>query len=181
VRRDPSQPVMTLDRIPYRVAQWLVFVCVALHNLEEGLAAKTYLPKLHELVRGRVPATVLAALPSVDTFYIALTGATLVPFVLTVIATTGRPTRLKGYLVAMVAMALLLNVVVPHVPAAVALGGYAPGVATAVFVNLPFSIYFLRRSVREGYVDRRGLAVVVAVALSILLLGVTLLWLLTSD
>jgi len=74
-----------------------------------------------------------------------------------------------------------LNVFIPHVPAAVALGGYAPGVATAVLINLPFSIYFLRRSLGEGRVDWRGLAVTAAIALTILVLGVPLLWLLTGN
>jgi zinc transporter ZupT len=172
---------MTFERLPYRFLQWLVFLCVALHNLEEGLAAKAYFPKVKDLLRNRVPAAVLASIPSLEQFYIALVGATLVPFVLTVIATTGRPTRFKSYLVAVVAMGLLLNVFIPHVPAAVALGGYAPGVATAVLINLPFSIYFLRRSLREGRVDGRGLVVTAAIALTILLLGVPLLWLLTGN
>jgi hypothetical protein len=177
----PEFGLMTLDSLSYRFSQWLVFLCVALHNLEEGLAAKDYFPKVKALLRDRVPATVLASVPSLEQFYIALAGATLVPLALTVIATTGRRTRLKSYLVVVIAMGLLLNVFIPHVPAAVALGGYAPGVATAVLVNLPFSIYFLRRSLREGHVDRRGLVVTAAIALIILLLGVPLLWLLTSN
>jgi hypothetical protein len=168
---------MILASLSYRSLQWLVFLCVALHNLEEGLAAKAYFPKVKDLLRDSVPATVLAAVPSLGQFYIALAGATLVPLMLTLIATAGRPTRLKSHLVALVAVALLLNVFIPHVPAAVALGGYAPGVATAVLVNLPFSIYFLRRSLHEGHVDRRGLVITAAIAFSILLLGVPLLWL----
>jgi hypothetical protein len=172
---------MVLKRLSYRSLQWLVFLCVALHNLEEGVAAKAYFPKVKDLLRERVPATMLASIPRVGQFYIALAGATLLPLVLTVIATIGKPTRLKSSLVAVIAMGLLLNVFIPHVPAAVALGGYAPGVATAVLVNLPFSIYFLRRSLREGHVDRRGLAVIAAIALTILVLGVPLLWLLTSN
>jgi hypothetical protein len=172
---------MVLNRLSYRSLQWLVFLCVALHNLEEGLAAKAYFPKVKDLLRERVPATMLASVPSLGQFYIALAGATLLPLVLTVIATIGKPTRLKASLVAVIAMGLLLNVFIPHVPAAVALGGYAPGVATAVLVNLPFSIYFLRRSLREGYVDRRGVVVTGAIALTILVLGVPLLWLLTSN
>lgn len=132
---------MTPDSIPYKSLQWLVFLCVALHNLEEGLAAKALLPRVNDLVRGRVPATVLASTPGLEQVYLALAGATLVPLLLTVIATTGRPTRLKPYLVAVIAMGLLLNVFVPHVPA----------------------------------------AVVVLVALTILLLGVPLLWFLTGN
>jgi len=129
----------------------------------------------------RVSPTLLAAVPTLDQFYIALVGATLVPLVVTVIATTGKPTQLKSYVVVVIAMGLLLNVFIPHVPAAVALGGYAPGVATALLLNLPFSIYFLWRSEREGHVDRRGLAIAAAIASSILLVGVPLLWFLTAN
>jgi hypothetical protein len=171
---------MILDRLSYRGLQWLVVFCVALHNLEEGFAAEAYFPRVKDLLRQHVPATMLASIPGLEQFYIALAGATLVPVVLTVIATTGKPTPLKPYLVAVIAMGLLLNVFIPHVPAAVALGGYAPGVATAVLVNLPVSIYFGRRSLREGRVDRRGLVLTAAIALTILLLGVPLLWFLTS-
>jgi hypothetical protein len=91
-------------------------------------------------------------------------------------AATGRPTRIKAYLVAMVQAMLLMNVFVPHVPAAVVLGGYAPGVLTAVFVNLPFSIYFFRRSLRESQITWKGLVVAMAIALPTLLLSVRLLY-----
>ena len=70
---------MTLDSLPYRFLQWLVFLSVALHHLEEGLAAKAYFPKVKDLLRERVSATVPAAVPSLEQFYIALAVATLVP------------------------------------------------------------------------------------------------------
>ena len=171
---------MARDRLSYKLLQWLVFVCVVLHNLEEGLAAGAYFPKVKELLRERVPAALLASVPGPEQFYIALTGATLLPLLLTLVATTGKPTRFKPYLVAVIAAGLLLNVFIPHVLASVALGGYAPGVATAVFINLPFSVHFLRRSLREGHIDRLGLVISVAIALGILLLFVPLLWWLTS-
>lgn len=41
---------------------------------------------------------------------------------------------------------MLVNVVVPHVPAALFAGGYAPGVVTAVLVSLPVSLLYLRRT-----------------------------------
>lgn len=43
-----------------------------------------------------------------------------------------------------IAAILLVNVLVPHVPAAVVLGGYAPGVITAVALNLPAAVLALR-------------------------------------
>ena len=49
-----------------------------------------------------------------------------------------------GWLVVRItALILLANVMVPHVPAAIALGGYAPGVVTAVALNLPLSLWIL--------------------------------------
>ena len=171
---------MILDKLSYKSLQWLVFLCVVLHNLEEGLAAKAYFPKVRDLLSERVPMA-MAVVPSLEQFYIALAGATLLPLVLTVIATKGKPTQLKSYLVAVIAAGLLVNVFIPHVPAAVVLGGYAPGVATAVLMNLPISIYFLRRSVGEGYIDRQGLIIAGLIALGILVVGVPLLWWLTRN
>ena len=56
---------------------------------------------------------------------------------------TGRETRLKTGSQTLVAWILLLNVLAPHVPAAIWLGGYAPGVATAVLVNLPLCAWVI--------------------------------------
>jgi hypothetical protein len=89
---------MTPDNLSYRHLQWLVFLSVALHNLEEGLGAQAYFPKVKDLLRARVPATVFSSVPGPEQFYMALAGATLLPLVLTVIATTGKSTRLKSYL-----------------------------------------------------------------------------------
>ena len=44
------------------------------------------------------------------------------------------------------AVAMVVNVVVPHVPAAVLTGGYVPGVVSAVLVNLPVAASYLRRA-----------------------------------
>jgi hypothetical protein len=39
---------------------------------------------------------------------------------------------------------MLVNVIVPHVPLAIWSGGYAPGVVTAVLLNLPADLLWLR-------------------------------------
>ena len=163
---------MAPERLSYRALQWLVFAFLALHNLEEGLTAHAYLPKVEALLRGRVPAEFIAGLPTAGQFYVALVGATLVPLALVLYAASGRPSDFKNYAVATLQALVLVNVFVPHVPAAFALGGYAPGVATAVLINLPFSVLFFRRSLREGRVSRKGLAVMLLCALPLLLLAV---------
>ena len=163
----------------YKTLQWLLWICVAAHNLEEGLTAEAYFPRVEALLAGHVPAS-LVALPALHEFYVALIGATLIPLVMTIVATTDRRTPLKKYLSPLLAVTLLLNVFIPHVPAAIALGGYAPGVATAVLVNLPFSIYFLQRSMHKRVIDRRGIANLAGIGILLLVLVVPLLWFLTT-
>lgn len=52
-----------------------------------------------------------------------------------------------------------------HVAQSVALGGYTPGVVTAVLVVAPASVFVYRRLARVGALDRRATAVASAVAL----------------
>ena len=167
---------MLFDKLSYTSMQWLAFAFLALHNLEEGLTMPIYFPRINELLREHAPAPLASAMPTPAQFYVALAGATIFPLMLIVIATTGRPSKIKFYLVALVQAQVLINVFVPHVPAAFALGGYAPGLATAVLVNLPFSFYFFRRSLNESRITRRGLLLMLLVALPLLLLSIRLLY-----
>ena len=167
---------MILDKLTYKALQWLVFLFLLLHNLEEAITLKAYFPKINALLNGSVPASLLALRPTPTQFYIALAGATIFPLLIVAIATTGKPTRTKDYLVAILQALLLVNVFVPHVPAAIALGGYAPGVLTAVLVNLPFSVYFFQRSLRESRITWKGMIITMAIALPVLLLSVQLLY-----
>jgi hypothetical protein len=48
---------------------------------------------------------------------------------------------------------LLLNALWHVLTALVLFGGYAPGLVTAVTVNLPFSIYLLRRAAAERWLS----------------------------
>jgi hypothetical protein len=164
---------MAADRFSYKSLAWTLFAALALHNLEEGLAVKAMAPEIARLLAQHLPA--LAAVWRPEAFYRSLAAATLLPLAGVVYATTGRPSAGKEALLAVLAAVLLLNVFVPHVPAAVVLGGYAPGVATAVLLNLPVSALFLRRAVREGRVSRRAVAVCLGLALLVLALAVPLL------
>lgn len=72
------------------------------------------------------------------------------------------------------AATLLVNVAVPHVPAAVRAGGYAPGVVTAVTLVLPVTSRHLLRSYRDGLLSRRELRTCLQVGLALVALGVPL-------
>jgi hypothetical protein len=145
---------MLLDRFSYRSVQRLLPVVIALHNAEEAVTAPAYLPRVGEYVAG-IPALRDAGVeaPSLPQLYIALVVVTIVPALMIGWATNGRESAAKRGVVAVVAAALLWNVFLPHISAMVAFRGYAPGGLTALLVNLPFCIYFFRRSSSEGMLN----------------------------
>ena len=145
---------MLLDRLSYRSVQRLLPAVIALHNAEEAITAPAYLPRVDEYV-ARVPLLRDAGLPpSLTQLYIALVVVTIVPALMIGWATSGRESAAKRGVVAVVAAALLWNVLLPHLSAMVAFRGYAPGGLTALAVNLPFCVYFFRRSSRDGILTR---------------------------
>ncbi len=144
-----------------RAALWLVPIAIAVHNLEEALFIRTFLP----FVNQRLRAILGPAAPDVTarTYFIALFVVTVIPFV---IAATGDLSRKRGaavYAMVTIAVTMLVNVAV-HLGGAVLAGGYAPGLVTAVVVNLPLFAYVVRRAVREQWV-RRWTAVTLAAIL----------------
>lgn len=117
---------------------WVVFGAFALHNLEEALAAPAYF----ERMAGRLTVP----WPSPAAFQAATAAVTLAGLVLTVLAVRfDRPG-----LVTVIAVVMLVNVLVPHVPLALYSGGYAPGLVTAVLLNLPADLFWLTRFRRSG-------------------------------
>ena len=162
---------MLFDRLPYRSIQRLLAVVIALHNAEEAVTAGAYLPRVGEYV-ARVPVLRDAGLPpSLPQLYTALLIVTLVPGAIIGWATTGRDSASKREVVAVIAAALLWNVFLPHLSAMVVFRGYAPGGLTALAVNLPFCVYFIRRSSREGMLTPRQMALAMVLGLFLLVIA----------
>jgi len=131
--RSPSRPL----------AAALLASAVALHNLEEGLTYSITRPLV-----GRVAADagVDLTLPSPAMFQSALGLVTFVALALLAWAARSDGNDDRAWTVLrVIAAVLLVNVAVPHVPAAIWLGGYAPGVVTAVLINLPLAAWILLR------------------------------------
>ena len=59
---------------------------------------------------------------------------------------------MAAYALAGYALAMLLNVFVPHVLATLALRQYAPGTATALLFNLPVCGALLYVGIKDGYI-----------------------------
>jgi hypothetical protein len=152
-----------------RWAIWLLPIVLALHNLEEGLFFPRYLPR----VLGRLPASVRdwVGPVSLREMGVALVLATAIPLAFSVWAATRPTSRTALWLVLAMWATLLLNALW-HVTAALVLfGGYAPGVATAVALNLPLSVLVLQRAAKEQWLSHRARWALVPAAVALHLPG----------
>jgi hypothetical protein len=170
VRMDAADPAAAR---PDRRLLLAVPALLTLHNLEELLAMPRALPaiiaRMPDAARTILPAVTLPMLAA------ALAVATLVPWGLAWMARAGRRGGVYGVL--LVQATLLVNVA-SHLASAAFLRGYTPGLATALLINLPFSVHLLRRARREGWTGARGWTLLLPLALLIhgpVLIG--LLWL----
>jgi len=118
---------------------WLLFAAFAAHNVEEALTMPAF---LRDAAQGPLGAFGVGEhlLPP---FLVAVTAVTI--FGLAITATHAIAPRLAWPHDALriLAWVMLVNVAVPHAPAAVMSGGYAPGLATALAVTLPVTIAYL--------------------------------------
>jgi hypothetical protein len=133
--------------------RWVCFavpLLLTLHNLEEALGFEQTRQTLAE----QLPASAVVLLPETSSLYLALGIATLVPWVLWA-ASLKRPRPWSDLLV--LVQCLMLANALWHVGAACMLGAYSPGLGTALLLNLPFSLYLVRRVRRERWVSPRRL------------------------
>jgi hypothetical protein len=138
-----------------RSVLWLVPALLALHNAEEALFFPRYLP----FVLSRLPAGWQAVIAPLTTGQVwgALAVVTSAAFLAAWWAVRSPGSALALWLVLLIQAAVLLNAVWHAAAAVVLFGGYAPGVVTAVLLNLPFSIYLLHRAATERWIGRGAL------------------------
>jgi len=123
--------------------QWLFPIVVAVHNAEEAI----WLPDWSK----RAGHWHAAVAPGV--FRFAVTVLTVLAFVVTWLSARSGKQTVWTYLVFGYMVAMLLNVLIPHVAASVALRNYMPGLATALALNLPALSLLIVVALREGYVS----------------------------
>lgn len=143
---------------------WSVAAALVAHNAEEAATFGRWLP----VVRERAPAVArgLAASVTERQLLVALAVATAVPIAAIAWAAARPASRAARWLALLVAAVLALNVA-SHLASAAWLGGYAPGLATAVLVNLPVCSWLLRRAVRERWLERGALLALAPAAVAV--------------
>ncbi|HXI86354.1 MAG TPA: HXXEE domain-containing protein, partial [Parvularculaceae bacterium] len=135
---------------PYGAARWLVIPVIAAHNFEEWLT----FPSFHNEAAAKHLGLPFQA-PSWLAMQIGFVLVTLAPACIVVWASLGRQRWWKDIAVCWVGGIFFANIFLPHIPAAIIVGGYSPGVLTAVLVNLPFFPFLFWRAVRDGYLTAR--------------------------
>jgi len=130
----------------FNIWAWIFVVVVAIHNFEEAL----FLPKWSQAAgHWHLPVRE-------HEFRFAVTVLTLLAALLAFLAVRGY--KIGIYLLCGYALAMALNVLLPHVAATVAMRRYAPGTATALLLNLPVCVSLLIVADQERLVSWRTFA-----------------------
>jgi len=118
---------------------WLVPAFFAVHNLEEGMTMGRHLPA----VRTRLPERIRALVAGLDSgrYAVLLAAITAAAFLIAASGDLDGPGP-AGYALLALQATMLINVF-SHITGAVLLRGYAPGLVTALAINLPFSLILL--------------------------------------
>ena len=136
--------------------RWLLIPVMAIHNLEEWATFPAYGSISPSLTPHGVE-------PPWRVLEVAWVIVTVLPSALVIAAAGARHSRLFDTLVCWVASIYLANAFIPHAIDLVIGRKYAPGVATALLLNLPFCALLLRQAAREHYLTPRQVVVVGAV------------------
>jgi Protein of unknown function with HXXEE motif len=127
----------------FRGLEWLFPIVVTLHNAEEAI----WFPRWSKRA-GRWHGSITPG-----TYRFAATVLSLLAFGVTYLSVRSGKQTTWTYLAFGYMAAMLVNVLIPHIAATIALRSYVPGVVTAVLLNLPVLTLLVVLAVREGYVS----------------------------
>jgi Protein of unknown function with HXXEE motif len=158
-------------KIPtFKTLSYLLILIITAHNFEEWLTFPHF-GELSEVI-GRKFGMHAAPKPW-PVVQGGLIFVTVVPALIIVLAKqTGK--SWGPWLICWMAAIYLANVFVPHIPAMIMLGGYAPGGFTALLLNLPLTVLVLRQARREQLLSRNEIAITVVAGVLSLPFAITL-------
>ena len=126
-----------LNTVPFDTLLWLLPFFFMLHNMEEA----PLMVKWSEQLPARIKL-----LESRKQFILAVTILTVISFLLTYLGLKGLSEHAGHILVLAMLMTMTFNVFFPHVLLVLWFRMYNPGLVTALFLILPFSIYMFQRA-----------------------------------
>ncbi len=119
---------------------WLVPFFFAFHNVEEVPFMAKWTEKLDSPMHPKV---------TTRQFAIAVILLTLGSIIITYLGTRSPENHLGIMLILAIQAILFVNAFVPHIVMTVKMKMYSPGLVTAVFINIPFTIILFVRALHE--------------------------------
>lgn len=132
-----------------RTLLWFVPIFITIHNIEEAL----FMPAMIEARKTAFPKAFsewLSPVASARQMFIGLLIVTVIPYLIAWNADW--ESGLRGKMLLCLQAAMFINVLA-HVGMTIFIGGYAPGVVTAVLLNLPLSLYLFHRARQAEWVS----------------------------
>ena len=146
-----------------RTIAWLSLGLFVLHNAEEALAFRRYLPRMATLLPE--PLARIAPPLSYPVLLLTLGVVSLLALSIALAAAAWPQSPRALWALLTLEAVLALNVVAHVLSALVVFHGYGPGLVTALLVNAPFATYCFRRAHRERWVSAAALRATVPAAL----------------
>ena len=131
--------------------QWALPIAVTLHNLEEAIWLPSAAKHFDMLPRHVSPGR----------FRIGVGVLTVAAYLITWFSVADGRESAWTYMFVAYTFVMFLNVFVPHLPAAILLRSYTPGVVTAVLVNLPVTTVLLAEIWNDRIVHSWGVSILV--------------------
>jgi hypothetical protein len=129
------------NTIPFDWLLWFVPCFLMIHNLEEAPLMENWARQLPVKIR---------LIESRRQFITAVTFLTLIGFLLTYLGLNIMTAHAGRMLIFSMQMTVALNVFFPHLMLALRFRRYNPGLVSALFLNLPFSIHLFQRALNEN-------------------------------
>ena len=152
-----------LNALPFDTLLWLVPFLFMLHNMEEA-------PLMEEWSR-QLPLKI-RLIESRRQVVIAVTLLTLISFLLTYLGLKVMTKHAGQMLIFSMQMTMGLNVFFPHLLLAVRFRRYNPGLVTALFLTLPFSIYLFQRALNENLLTPNELWILLGLSPLIMIVSI---------
>ena len=130
-----------LDEISFVRLLWGVPILLAIHNLEEAPFMEKWSKELGLPIHFAI---------STRQFIWAVTLLTAAGFAATYLGINTTEQPIGVWTVLEIQMIMFVNAVVPHFAAFLRFQRYNPGVVTALFLNVPFSVYLFQRAMQAG-------------------------------
>ena len=157
---------------------WLVPILITVHNLEEAILMPAVLAKRNSTIPSFTRGLLLPI--TYRQFLVALFVMTAIPYLIAWLACREQERPGVGTFLLLSLQFMMLVNVFAHLGMALLMSGYAPGLVTALAINLPFSIYLLHHAIKQRWLSWRAMALIIPTGLLFHAIGLPMIIILSG-